>query len=212
MGGGHVLAFASGQGQEGGSCPGIRVNGLLGALSNGPSPSQGLQAAVVAAATWRAISVDDDMAQLACTAATAHQQVSGGDHPASDTGTNEKADDIRQALAGEDITIFGEGLQTRSFCYVSDLVDGLVRLMNMDDITGPVNLGNPREMTIRELAEQVIRMTGAKSKLEQKPLPGDDPTQRCPDIGLAKKQLGWEPAVALEEGLEKTIQYFKETL
>ena len=120
---------------------------------------------------------------------------------------------IVQALRGKPLTIYGDGSQTRSFCYVSDLVEGLVRLMDAPkEVTGPVNLGNPREMTIRELAEQVIRMTGAKSKLEQKPLPGDDPTQRCPDIGLAKKQLGWEPAVALEEGLEKTIQYFKETL
>ena len=120
---------------------------------------------------------------------------------------------IVQALRGKPLTIYGDGSQTRSFCYVSDLVEGLVRLMDAPkEVTGPVNLGNPKEMTIRELAEQVIRMTGAKSKLEQKPLPGDDPTQRCPDIGLAKKQLGWEPAVALEEGLEKTIQYFKETL
>ena len=120
---------------------------------------------------------------------------------------------IVQALRGKPLTIYGDGSQTRSFCYVSDLVEGLVRLMDASkEITGPVNLGNPREMTIRELAEQVIQMTGAKSKLEQKPLPGDDPTQRCPDIGLAKKQLGWAPAVALEDGLEKTIRYFKETL
>ena len=120
---------------------------------------------------------------------------------------------IVQALRGKPLTIYGDGSQTRSFCYVSDLVEGLVRLMDAPkEVTGPVNLGNPREMTIRELAEQVIRMTGAKSKLEQKPLPGDDPTQRCPDIGLAKKQLGWAPAVALEDGLEKTIRYFKETL
>ena len=120
---------------------------------------------------------------------------------------------IVQALRGKPLTIYGDGSQTRSFCYVSDLVEGLVRLMDAPkEVTGPVNLGNPKEMTIRELAEQVIRMTGAKSKLEQKPLPGDDPTQRCPDIGLAKKQLGWAPAVALEDGLEKTIRYFKETL
>ncbi len=120
---------------------------------------------------------------------------------------------IVQALKGKPLTIYGDGSQTRSFCYVSDLVEGLVRLMDAPkEVTGPVNLGNPREMTIRELAEQVIQMTGAKSPLQEKPLPGDDPTQRCPDIGLAKKQLGWEPAVALEDGLEKTIQYFKETL
>jgi len=120
---------------------------------------------------------------------------------------------IVQALKGEPLTIYGDGSQTRSFCYVSDLVEGLVRLMDAPDgVTGPVNLGNPREMTIRELAELVIRMTGAKSELVEKPLPSDDPTQRCPDIGRAKKHLGWEPTVALEDGLEKTIDYFKETL
>ena len=120
---------------------------------------------------------------------------------------------IVQALQGKPLTIYGDGSQTRSFCYVSDLVEGLVRLMDAPkDVTGPVNLGNPREMTIRELAELVIQMTGAKSPLREKPLPSDDPTQRCPDIGLAKRHLGWEPAVALEDGLEKTIQYFKETL
>jgi len=120
---------------------------------------------------------------------------------------------IVQALQGKPLTIYGDGSQTRSFCYVSDLVEGLIALMDApDDVTGPMNLGNPREMTIRELAEQIIRMTGAKSKLEEKPLPGDDPTQRCPDIGKAKKHLGWEPTVALEDGLEKTIRYFKETL
>ncbi len=120
---------------------------------------------------------------------------------------------IVQALQGKPLTIYGDGSQTRSFCYVSDLVEGLVRLMDAPkEVTGPVNLGNPREMTIRELAEQVIQMTGTKSTLQEKPLPSDDPAQRCPDIGLATKQLGWEPAVALEEGLEKTIQYFKETL
>ncbi len=120
---------------------------------------------------------------------------------------------IVQALNGQPITIYGDGSQTRSFCYVSDLVEGLVRLMQAsNEVTGPVNLGNPVEMTIRELAEQVIRMTGATSELVEKPLPGDDPTQRCPDIGRAISQLGWAPTVALEDGLEKTIQYFKETL
>ncbi|MDA1091208.1 MAG: SDR family oxidoreductase [Proteobacteria bacterium] len=120
---------------------------------------------------------------------------------------------IVQALKGQPITIYGDGSQTRSFCFVDDLVDGLVRLMDADDaITGPINLGNPVEMTIRDLAEQVIRMTGAKSELMEKPLPGDDPTQRCPDIGRAKTQLGWVPGVALEDGLKKTIQYFKDTL
>ncbi|MBL4690522.1 MAG: SDR family oxidoreductase [Rhodospirillales bacterium] len=118
---------------------------------------------------------------------------------------------IVQALGGKPITIYGDGSQTRSFCYVSDLVDGLVALMEAD-VTGPVNLGNPCEMTIRELAEQVIAMTGSKSALVEKPLPGDDPTQRCPDITRAIAQLGWNPAVALEDGLEKTIGYFKDTL
>jgi len=120
---------------------------------------------------------------------------------------------IVQALRDKPITIYGDGSQTRSFCYVSDLIDGLMALMETsDDVTGPVNLGNPREMTIRELAEQIITMTGSKSELVEKPLPGDDPKQRCPDISRAKSQLGWSPAVALEDGLEKTIGYFKDTL
>jgi UDP-glucuronate decarboxylase len=116
---------------------------------------------------------------------------------------------IVQALRGEDITIYGEGQQTRAFCYVDDLIEGFLRLMNTpDDFTGPVNLGNPVEITIRELAERVIRLTGAKSKLVFRPLPQDDPMQRCPDITLAKKVLGWEPKVKLEDGLTKTIAYF----
>ncbi|MBC8337786.1 MAG: SDR family oxidoreductase [Rhodospirillales bacterium] len=120
---------------------------------------------------------------------------------------------IVQALKGQPITVYGNGSQTRSFCYVSDLVGGLVALMDApDEITGPVNLGNPREMTIRELAEQVIAMTGSKSKLVEKPLPGDDPTQRCPDITRAKTQLGWTPGVMLEDGLKTTIDYFKTTI
>ncbi len=120
---------------------------------------------------------------------------------------------IVQALKGEPLTLYGDGSQTRSFCYVSDLVDGLIALMDApDSLTGPVNLGNPRESTIRELAEMIIAMTGSKSSLEERPLPGDDPTQRCPDIGLAKKELGWEPGIALEDGLKKTIDYFKEAL
>ena len=115
-----------------------------------------------------------------------------------------------QALQGEDITIYGNGQQTRSFCYVSDLVDGLMRLMNSDDgFHGPVNLGNPVEFTIRELAEVVIEMSGSKSKIVNHPLPSDDPTQRKPDISLAKEQLGWEPSIALREGLEKTLPSFK---
>ncbi len=119
---------------------------------------------------------------------------------------------IVQALKGKPLTIYGDGSQTRSFCYVSDLVDGLVRLMAAEDLTGPVNLGNPRESSIRELAETVIAMTGSKSKLVEKPLPEDDPMQRCPDIGLAKKTLKWQPRVTLEDGLERTIAYFKESL
>ncbi len=120
---------------------------------------------------------------------------------------------IVQALRGKPLTLYGDGSQTRSFCYVSDLIEGLIGLMGAtDEVTGPVNLGNPTELTIRELAEKIIDMTGSESELEEHPLPGDDPMQRCPDIGLAKSALGWEPQVALEDGLEKTIRYFKETL
>ena len=120
---------------------------------------------------------------------------------------------IVQALKGLPITLYGDGSQTRSFCYVSDLIDGLMDLMEAPDgVTGPVNLGNPAELTIRQLAETVIGMTGAESPLVEKPLPGDDPTQRCPDIGLAKSALKWEPKVALKEGLKKTIAYFEATL
>jgi UDP-glucuronate decarboxylase len=118
---------------------------------------------------------------------------------------------IMQALRGEDITIFGDGNQTRSFCFVDDLVEGFLRLMDShDEFTGPVNLGNPVEFTIRQLAELVIEMTGARSKLVHKPLPSDDPTQRKPDISLARTELGWEPQVQLREGLDKTIAYFRE--
>jgi UDP-glucuronate decarboxylase len=116
---------------------------------------------------------------------------------------------IMQALRGEPITIYGEGNQTRSFCFVADLIDAFVRLMASDDLIGPVNLGNPTEFTIRELAEQVIDMTGSQSKLEFRPLPQDDPVQRQPDIALAKGRLGWEPRVQLREGLEQTIDYFR---
>jgi UDP-glucuronate decarboxylase len=117
---------------------------------------------------------------------------------------------IVQALQGEDITIYGDGSQTRSFCYVDDLVDGLIRLMNSPDgFTGPVNLGNPGEFTIRELAEKVIAQVGSKSKIVQMPLPQDDPQQRQPDITLARKQLGWEPCIPLEQGLERTVEYFR---
>ena len=118
---------------------------------------------------------------------------------------------IVQALKGEDITIYGDGSQTRSFCYVDDLIDGMVKLMNESrpDFTGPVNMGNPGEFTIKELAEKVIAITGSSSKIIYKDLPVDDPTQRKPDISLAKKELGWEPKVQLDEGLENTIEYFK---
>jgi UDP-glucuronate decarboxylase len=120
---------------------------------------------------------------------------------------------IVQALEGEDISIYGDGSQTRSFCYVDDLIDGLIRLMNStDELTGPVNLGNPSEFTILELAEKVVSMTRSKSKLVFNPLPSDDPTQRCPDIELAKKHLGWQPVMSLEAGLAKTIDYFKQLL
>ncbi|MCH2138075.1 MAG: SDR family oxidoreductase [Phycisphaerales bacterium] len=115
---------------------------------------------------------------------------------------------IRQALAGEDITIFGDGEQTRSFCFVSDLVDGLMRLMEAENLTGPVNLGNPIERTIRDLAEHVMAGTDSGSKLVQRPLPPDDPKQRRPDITLAQDRLGWQPIVTLEEGLSTTIKYF----
>ena len=120
---------------------------------------------------------------------------------------------IVQALKGEDITIFGDGTQTRSFCYVDDLVEGLIRMMNSrDGFTGPVNLGNPVEFTMIELANKVIELTGSKSKIIYLPLPEDDPTQRKPVIDLAKKELDWQPKVSLDEGLIKTIEYFKQVL
>lgn len=118
---------------------------------------------------------------------------------------------IRQAMAGEEITIFGDGSQTRSFCYRDDLVEGILRAMNgPDDFVGPVNLGNPGEFSIRELAELVIELTGSKSKLVEKELPEDDPVRRRPDISLAKEKLRWEPTVALREGLAQTIQWFRQ--
>lgn len=118
---------------------------------------------------------------------------------------------IVQALRGEDITVYGDGSQTRSFCYVDDLVDGLIRLMNSpNDFTGPVNLGNPNEFSILNLAEKVIKLTGSKSKVTFNPLPQDDPMQRKPDISVAKNVLGWwEPTTLLEEGLKKTIEFFR---
>jgi UDP-glucuronate decarboxylase len=118
---------------------------------------------------------------------------------------------VVQALRGEPITIYGEGTQTRSFCYVDDLIEGIVRLMNSPEgVTGPINLGNPTEFTIRQLAEKAIALTGSKSTFIKMPLPADDPLQRKPDITLARETLGWTPTVPLEAGLEKTISYFKD--
>lgn len=117
---------------------------------------------------------------------------------------------IRQAIEGEDITIFGDGSQTRSFCYRDDLVEGIIRMMNgSDDFIGPVNIGNPGEFTIKQLAELVLEMTESKSKMVERPLPSDDPMQRQPDISLAKQHLDWEPQIPLREGLQKTIDWFK---
>ena len=117
---------------------------------------------------------------------------------------------IIQALRGDDITIYGDGKQTRSFCYVDDLIDGLVKMMNVENFTGPVNLGNPSEFTMLELAELILKLTGSKSKIVYRPLPSDDPTQRCPVIDLAKEKLNWQPTIKLEDGLKVTIKYFKE--
>ncbi len=119
---------------------------------------------------------------------------------------------IMQALRGDDITIYGDGQQTRSFCYVDDLVEALLRLMDSPaEITGPMNLGNPGEFSMLELAEQVIKLTGARSKIIHQPLPADDPRQRKPDISYAKETIDWQPTIPLEEGLKRTITYFKET-
>lgn len=115
---------------------------------------------------------------------------------------------ILQALRDEDITLFGDGSQTRSFCYVDDLVEGLIRLMDNKETVGPINLGNPNERTIREIAELIVEMTKSRSQIIYKPLPQDDPTRRCPDISLAQRYLGWTPKVSLENGLEKAIEYF----
>ena len=133
-------------------------------------------------------------------------------------GPRMRADDGRvvsnfivQALRGEPLTIYGDGRQTRSFCYVDDLIDGLLKLMNTpSDFSGPVNLGNPGEFTVGELAEKIIDLAGSKSKLSYHPLPDDDPVQRRPDISLARTALDWQPTISLEDGLKKTISYFKE--
>ncbi|MEO5373374.1 MAG: SDR family oxidoreductase [Alphaproteobacteria bacterium] len=120
---------------------------------------------------------------------------------------------IVQALQGQPVTLYGDGMQTRSFCYVDDMVTAFIRLMESDDtVTGPINLGNPGEFTIRELAEKVIALTGSRSKLVFEPLPTDDPRQRRPDISLARATLSWEPKVPLDEGLERTVAYFREVV
>jgi UDP-glucuronate decarboxylase len=119
---------------------------------------------------------------------------------------------IVQAIKGENLTVYGDGSQTRSFCYVDDLIDGFVRLMEQEKTVGPVNIGNPGEFTMLELAELVLKKVGGKSKVTNLPLPADDPKQRRPDISLAKEALGWEPKVPLEEGLERTIGYFRQAI
>jgi UDP-glucuronate decarboxylase len=116
---------------------------------------------------------------------------------------------VVQALRGEPLTVYGDGSQTRSFCYVDDLVEGLVRMMDQEGFIGPVNLGNPNEFTILELAEKVRELTGRGSEIRFLPLPSDDPTQRQPDIRLARERLGWEPSVSLDEGLRRTVDYFE---
>lgn len=134
-------------------------------------------------------------------------------------GSRMNADDGRvvsnfivQALKNEDLTIYGDGKQTRSFCYVDDLIEGMYRMMNCEGFTGPVNIGNPREFTMIELAQKIIELTDSKSRLAYLPLPGDDPVQRKPVIELAQEKLGWRPTVALEDGLKKTIEYFKSVI
>jgi len=117
---------------------------------------------------------------------------------------------IVQALKGKELTVYGDGKQTRSFCYVTDLIAALVKMMNTENFKGPVNLGNASEFTVLELAKTIVRLTGGPSKILFKPLPSDDPVRRCPDISLAREKLGWEPLVGLEEGLLKTIEYFRE--
>ena len=117
-----------------------------------------------------------------------------------------------QAIKGEPITVYGDGTQTRSFCYVDDLVAGMIAMMEAEDFIGPVNLGNPSEFTMLELAEKVIKLSGSGSPLEFKPLPPDDPTQRCPDISLAREKLGWSPTMELEQGLVTTLEYFRSAL
>ncbi len=119
---------------------------------------------------------------------------------------------IVQALQGKDITVYGDGSQTRSFCYVDDLVEGMMRMMNAEGFTGPVNLGNPEEYTILDFAKKIIAMTGSRSKIIHQPLPSDDPTQRQPDISLANEKIKWQPRVSVDEGLKRTIEYFRKEL
>jgi UDP-glucuronate decarboxylase len=119
---------------------------------------------------------------------------------------------IVQAIKGRDITVYGDGSQTRSFCYVDDLIEGMVRMMGSEGFTGPVNLGNPEEYTIQELAEKIIALTGSRSKIVHRPLPSDDPTQRQPDINLAHQRLGWQPRISVDDGLRMTIGYFRREL
>jgi len=119
---------------------------------------------------------------------------------------------IVQALRGEELTIYGDGNQTRSFCYVSDMVEGIIKMAETEGLTGPVNLGNPKDSTILEIARKILLIAGSKSPIVFKPLPPDDPARRCPDITLARAKLGWSPKVSLEEGLLKTIEYFRERL
>jgi len=134
-----------------------------------------------------------------------------GPHMALDDG-RVVSNFIVQALKGKPITVFGDGTQTRSFCYVSDMVRGLISMMETKKFTGPVNLGNPEEHSILELAEKVIKITKSKSKITFKPLPKDDPLRRCPDITLAKEKLHWEPKISLDQGLERTVEYFKKQI
>jgi UDP-glucuronate decarboxylase len=119
---------------------------------------------------------------------------------------------INQALRGEPLTVFGDGSQTRSFCYMDDLIEGIIRMMDQNDDCGPVNLGNPGEYTMLELAQEVLRATGSHAPLKHLPLPADDPKQRCPDISKAQRLLNWTPQVPLRVGLEKTIAYYRELL
>jgi UDP-glucuronate decarboxylase len=119
---------------------------------------------------------------------------------------------VVQALRDQPLTIYGDGSQTRSFCYVSDLIEGLIRLMEQDDLMGPVNLGNPHEITMLELAQVITDLTGSRAGIEYRPLPPDDPVKRCPDITLARTRLGWQPQVPFQEGLSLTIDYFRQRL